>query len=250
MIYLITIPLAAAISLAWYLPGVKALGENRFLQKKDYWVIALKYGFAFTTLLIMVTEIAWDAIMRKLPLTGLPRDIFSNFFRAALLEEFFKFQGFCLAKKKYSLNRKIDYILTAGLIGMVYGIVEKIMLGNIAGVIVALLCPMHIIWQFNQGGHYFEYEKAKAANDLQTAKREQSLALLMPFFFHGCWDSALDISAYFLAKEGSTAFQAAGMGMILALVFFGVFYSIKTVRNVCKTAKEAPPAVPAPDAEA
>ena len=239
MIYLITIPVSIALSLAWYLPVVKAQGENRVLQTKDYLLIAFKYGFAFTCLLIMVTEITWDAVVKHTPLSGLALDIVSNFFRAALLEEFFKFRGFILAKRKYQLTRKIDFILTAGMIGLVYGFIEKIMLGNIAAVIVGLLCPMHIMWQFNQGGHYYEYEKAKAANDLQTAKKEWRMAILVPFLFHGLWDSILDISEYCLAKPDSIPVQVIGFVLILAAVIGGVIYSIKTVRRACRIAKES-----------
>ena len=239
MIFLITIPLSIAISLAWYLPVVKAQGENRVLQTKDYLLIAFKYGFAFTCLLIMVTEITWDAVVKHTPLSGLALDIVSNFFRAALLEEFFKFRGFILAKRKYQLTRKIDFILTAGMIGLVYGFIEKIVLGNIAAVIVGLICPMHIMWQFNQGGHYYEYEKAKAANDLQTAKKEWRMAILVPFLFHGLWDSILDISAYCLGQPDSIPVQVIGFVLILAAVIGGVIYSIKTVRKACRIAKES-----------
>ena len=198
MILLITIPLSIAISLAWYLPAVKAQGENRVLQTKDYLHIALKYGFAFTSLLIMVTEIAWDSIIKHTALSGPALDIISNFFRAALLEEFFKFRGFILAKRKYQLPRKIDFILTAGMMGLVYGLFEKIVLGNIAAVIIGFIGPMHIMWQFNQGGHYYEYEQAKTAGDQQAAKKEWRMAVLVPFLFHGFWDSILDISGYCL----------------------------------------------------
>ena len=237
MILLITIPLSIAISLAWYLPAVKAQGENRVLQKKDYLLIALKYGFAFTCLLIIVTEITWDAVVKHTPLSGLALNLVSNFFRAALLEEFFKFRGFILAKRKYQLSRKIDFILTAGLIGLVYGIIEKIMLGNIAAVIVGSLCPMHIMWQFNQGGHYYEYEKAKAANDLQTAKKEWRMAILVPFLFHGLWDSILDIGGYCLGHPDSIPVQVIGFVLITAAVIGGIIYSIKTVRKACRIAK-------------
>lgn len=244
MILLITIPLAAAISLAWYLPCVKALGDNHVLQKKDYLLIALKYGFAFTCLLIVVTEILWDGIVKRTPLTGLAKDITADFLRAALLEEFFKFRGFILAKKKYALTRKIDYMLTAGLIGLVYGFFEKIVLGNIGAVIIGFLCPMHIMWQFNQGGHYYEYEKAKAANDEQIARKEWLMAVLLPFLFHGFWDTGLDIGSHLLENQTSVPLQVTGMVLITAMVAGGIVYTIKTIRRVCKTAKEAPAAEP------
>lgn len=228
------------ISLAWYLPAIKAQGNNQVLTRKDYLVIALKYGFAFTCLLIMVTEIVWDGIVKRTGLSGLALNLVSDFFRAALLEEFFKFRGFILAKKKYALYRKIDYIMVAGLIGLMYGFFEKIVLGNIAAVIVGLLCPMHIIWQMNQGGHYFEHEKAKAAGDEKTAQKEWRLAVLLPFFFHGLWDSGLDIGAHLL-EQPQTVLQIIGIVLITAMVIFGVVYSVKTVRRACKIAREEPP---------
>lgn len=187
-----------------------------------------------------MTEIIWDSIVKRTGLSGLALSLVSDFFRAALLEEFFKFKGFILAKKKYNLYRKIDYVMVAGLIGVVYGFIEKIVLGNVAAVVVGLLCPMHIMWQMNQGGHYFEHEKAKAAGDEKTAKKEWRLAVLLPFFFHGLWDSGLDIGAYCLGIETSIIAQVVGIVLIIAMVVFGVIYSVKTVRKACRIAKEEP----------
>lgn len=238
MILLITIPLSIAISLAWYLPGIKAQGENTVLQRKDYLIIAGKYGFLFTSLLIMLTEILWDGVIKRIPISGLPRDIFANFLRAALLEEFFKYKGFILAKKKYQLLRKIDYIMTAGMMGLVYGMFEKVVLGSLGAVIVGLLCPMHIMWQFNQGGHYFEHEKAKAVHDSQTAQKEWRMAIWVPFIFHGLWDTGLDIGGYCLDHPDSNLIMAVGVVIIMAMAVGGIIYSVKTVRKVCRIAKE------------
>lgn len=53
MIGLIGAILAVIISLCWYLPAVRAQGENRVLTKKDYWKTAVVYGFCYTCLLII-----------------------------------------------------------------------------------------------------------------------------------------------------------------------------------------------------
>lgn len=153
--------LAIVISLLWYLPGIRAQGNNRLLTRKDYLKTAFFYGFCYTCLLIIITEIIWDGVADRMGITGIARDILSSFLRAALLEETFKFTGFLLAKRSLKLTRKIDFIMIAGLIGLVYSVVEKAVLGNIAAVVVGLLIPMHITWQFNQGGHWFEYEKTR-----------------------------------------------------------------------------------------
>ena len=99
------------------------------------------------------------------------------------------------------LHRKIDYMLIAGLIGLVYSVVEKAVLGNIFSIVVGLAIPMHIVWQLNQGGHYFEYEQHKAAGRPREAKKEWLMAILLPFLFHGCWDSALSIASYCVNRE-------------------------------------------------
>ena len=103
--------LAIVISLLWYLPGIRAQGNNRLLARKDYLKTAFFHGFCYTCLLIIITEIIWDGIADRMGITGLARDILSDFLRAALLEETFKFTGFLLAKRSLQLTRKIDYFM-------------------------------------------------------------------------------------------------------------------------------------------
>ena len=242
MLGLIGAVLAVGISLCWYLPGIRAQGANRVLKRNDYWRTAGVYGFCYTCLLIIVTEILWDVVADRIGLTGLKRDILADFFRAALLEEFFKFTGFLLAKRSLKLRRKIDYIMIAGLIGLMYGVVEKAVLGNIAGVVVGLAIPMHITWQFNQGGHWFEYEEAKARNDRPKMQREMLMAVVLPFVFHGCWDSGLDLSLWLIEKESVTA-QVIGVVMSLAMVVLGIVYTIRTIKKVCAIARASEPVI-------
>ena len=225
VIALAGIVLAIVISLLWYLPGIRAQGGKGLLARKDYLKTALIYGFCHTCLLIIFTEILWDGIANRIGLTGLTRDILSDFLRAALLEELFKFTGFLLAKRALKLTRKIDYIMIAGLIGLVYGVVEKAVLGNIAAVIIGLLIPMHITWQFNQGGHWFEYERTRSS-------RELLMATAVPFLFHGCWDTGLDLVAYFLGMEESTAAQVAGGVLAVTMIVLGMIYTIRTIKKV------------------
>lgn len=53
--------LAIVISLLWYLPGIRAQGNNRLLARKDYLKTAFSHGFCYTCLLIIITEIIWDS---------------------------------------------------------------------------------------------------------------------------------------------------------------------------------------------
>lgn len=98
------------------------------------------------------------------------------------------------------LHRKIDYMLIAGLIGLVYGVVEKAVLGNIFAVVVGL-------------------------------------AILVPFLLYGCWDSGLSIAAYCVNREEILP-QVFGGVLFLALVVCGVIYCVKTILKVRRVAKE------------
>ena len=111
-----------------------------------------------------------------------------------------------------------------------YGVVEKAVLGNIAAVIIGLLIPMHITWQFNQGGHWFEYERTGSS-------RELLMATAVPFLFHGCWDAGLDLVGYFIGMEESTAAQVAGGVLAVAMIVLGMIYTIRTIKKVRAVAR-------------
>ena len=92
--------------------------------------------------------------------------------------------------------------------------------------------------KFNQGGHYFEYRQAKESGDTARTRRELFMSVAVPFLFHGCWDSVLDVISYCLDKEG-VAPQVVGGVLIVATVAAGAFYMVRTVRYVRKLAREA-----------
>ena len=130
--------------------------------------------------------------------------------------------------------------MIAGLIGLVYGVVEKAVLGDPVSVVIGLAIPMHITWQFNQGGHWFEYEEAKARSDRLRMRRELRMAVVVPFVFHGCWDSGLDLAAWLVDREPVVA-QAGGGILILMMLALGILYTIRTIKKVCATARAAEP---------
>lgn len=237
---LIALPLSIAISLLWYMPGIRAQGDNKVLQRGDYLKTAFIYGLLYSCLLIIVTEVAWDAVLGQPAPGDLRMEIITSFFRAALLEEFFKLTGFLLAKRAIKPWRKIDYIMIAGMIGLVYGVVEKAVLGNAFAVIIGLAIPMHILWQFNQGGHYFEYERAKAENNRARARKELFMAVAVPFLLHGLWDSALSAIEYLVNVEDSTQAEVAGGVLMVVTLVAGVVYTVRTIKRVRRVAREAP----------
>ena len=146
---------------------------NTALKGKDYRKIFFLYGMVYATIPIIITEITWDGFSNLIGLhEGLLTEIIESFFRAALLEEIFKFYGFMKANKEYHFSSQKEYMLGAGMIGLAYGVVEKLAAGNVMAIILGIIFPMHIIWQMNQGRHFYKYKKAKEENDSKTAKKE------------------------------------------------------------------------------
>ena len=134
--------------------------EDDKKRRVNYWVVAFFYGLVCATLPIIATEIIWDEIANRISDPGLTRSILEAFFRAALLEESFKFFGFFLAYKKYRFMTGREYMLAAGTIGLVYAIVEKVVTLNPINIVLGIVFPMHVLWQANQGRHFYAYRVA------------------------------------------------------------------------------------------
>ena len=69
------------------------------------------------------------------------------------------------ANNRYQFKNEKEYMIGAGMIGLAYGIIEKVATGNAISVILGIVFPMHILWQMNQGRHYYKYKKAKEENN-------------------------------------------------------------------------------------
>ena len=141
---------------------------EKTLKSKDYRRIFFLYGIICATIPIIITEIIWDMLIGDVIINrligikeGLLKELIASFFRAALLEEFFKFFGFMRANKEYHFSNEKEYMLGAGMVGLAYGIIEKVFTGNAMAIILGIIFPMHIIWQMNQGRHFYKYKKAK-----------------------------------------------------------------------------------------
>lgn len=217
---------------------------NRVLKSKDYWRIFLLYGIVYATIPIIIMEITWDSLIRSIGLNeGLLKELIESFFRAALIEESFKFFGFMRANKEYKFSNEKEYMLGAGMIGLAYGIIEKIASGNAMAIILGIIFPMHIIWQMNQGRHFYKYKKAKEENDNKTAKKELFLATFVIFLIHGCWDALISLIGYFADTSKIANADTIGSILLVIVLLFGFIYmivSIIKIRKVLKNYKALP----------
>ena len=215
--------------------------DNRRLKFKDYKAIAFLYGIVYTTIPIIILEILWDNLANLIGLSGLIRELIASFFRAALIEEFFKLYGFIKADKEYKFINEREYMLAAGTIGLTYGIIEKIATGNAIAIILGIIFPMHLLWQLNQGRHFYAYFKAKEIGDKKKAKREFFMATFLVFLIHGCWDAILSIIEYSFDDKAATWLNSLGGILFILLIAFGIFYiiiSYKRTKKVLNNSKE------------
>lgn len=213
--------------------------ENKRAGKINYLVIALLFGLLCGTVPIIITEIIWDSVADLLWERSLTREIIESFFRAALLEEAFKFLGFWLADKKYRFTTEREYMLAAGTVGLVYLIVEKIVTMNPFSIILGIVFPMHILWQLNQGRHFYAYRNAKSQGDKKRAFRELFLSTAAIFLIHGCWDALLDISKFFIDKTDLPGAELAGGIIFAVIIVFGIVYAVISIKKAVRVIRNS-----------
>ena len=212
------------------------------LTKKDYFRIFLLYGIVYATIPIIIVEIIWDIIFDGIGFrVGLYRDLIESFFRAALIEEIFKFFGFMKANKEYQFKSQKEYMIGAGMIGLAYGIIEKIASGNAMSIILGIIFPMHILWQMNQGRHYYKYKIAKEEKNNGKAKKELFMATMFIFLMHGCWDALISLISHFVAESNNSNSDMIGGILFFIVILIGIVYiviSIAKIRRVLKDDKK------------
>lgn len=211
---------------------------NNTLKSKDYRKIFFLYGVVYATIPIIIAELIWDSLANLIGLNeGLLRELIESFLRAALIEETFKFFGFMKANKKYHFSNEKEYMLGAGMIGLAYGIIEKIASGNAMAIILGIIFPMHLIWQMNQGRHFYKYTEAKEKNDNKKAKKELFLATFVIFLIHGCWDALISLVGYFADTSKLANADIIGGILLVVTILFGIIYIIVSIIKITKVLK-------------
>lgn len=196
------------------------------------------YGVVYATIPIIIAELIWDSIANLIGLNeGLLRELIGSFLRAALIEEIFKFFGFMKANKKYHFSNEKEYMLSAGMIGLAYGIIEKIAAGNAMAMVLGIIFPMHLIWQMNQGRHFYKYKVAKEKNDNKKAKKELFLATFVIFLIHGCWDALISLVGYFASTSKLSNADIIGGILLVVTILLGIIYIIVSIVKIRKEYK-------------
>lgn len=145
------------------------------------------------------------------------------------------------ANRKYQFKNEKEFMIGAGMIGLAYGIIEKVASGNAMAIILEIIFPMHILWQMNQGRHYFKYKKAKEENDNKKAKKELFMATVFIFLMHGCWDALISLVSHFADTSKNANKDMLGGILLGIVILIGIIYvviSIIKIRKVLKNNKE------------
>ena len=129
---------------------------------------------------------------------------------------------------------KKEYMIGAGMIGLAYGIIEKVASGSGLSLILGILFPMHLLWQMNQGRHYYKYKKAKEENDNMKAKKEFFFAIFAIFLMHGCWDSLLSLISYFADSSQHANADAFGGILLIVTLLLGITYIVVSIIKIRK----------------
>lgn len=220
--------------------------ERRKKNARTYTIVAFLYGLVCSTIPIVITELIWDRVVRAIGIPdSLGYSIFADYFRASFIEEGFKFLGFALAFRHFKFGRQIEAIIAAGIVGFVYGVVEKAVLFNVVPLVLGLLMPMHTLWQLNRGRQFFAYREALSGGEKGKAVGYMLLSTLLIFVIHGTWDALLDVTMYLNDLE-SLPHHGLYAGLVFAaLIAYGVIYTvftiIFTVRVARKDKVELPP---------
>lgn len=214
------------------------INMNKTLKAKDYRRIFFLYGIVYATIPIIIVEILWDGLANLINLNdGLLKELIESFFRAALIEESFKFFGFMKANKEYGFSNEKEYMIGAGMIGLAYAIVEKFATGNAMAIILGIIFPMHVLWQMNQGRHFYKYKKAKEEKDDKTAKRELLLSTFVIFLLHGSWDALISLVSFFANTPNLSNADIIGGILLVTTILFGIVYIIMSIIKIRKVLK-------------
>lgn len=208
------------IGLAFLVYRLILKNREGLTTKKRAFAGALFLGAIPCSFCVMIFELLFDRFVVKDNGT-LIVEILTAFFRAALIEEFFKMVFCKLAIKKSGPGTKVECMLLCGMIGAGFGIVEKIFYGGGIILIVNAFLPLHIFFQFLMGSQLFEGKKAKA--------------YFLPFLVHGAWDSLLAVGGKLLDSDSGFV-NVIGLVMMLALIVGAVIAEIKVIKKMKKMA--------------
>lgn len=232
----------------WYFPVYRKQGNMDRLPKKTV-PIAIGVGLIPVFIATILVQFGLGYLLKFLGLTGIPYFAFDAFIIAALVEEMVKFLGAFLIVRKVKPKREVDYALIFGAVGLGFEVLETIIcLDNVLVGAERGVFALHIIWQLWMGLYFYRYHQAKQMNDKAAAKKNLTLALLVPIVIHGMHDflafvtadkvEKLDINNLANAASAETA-VTIWLVVLCTFLIFEIVFQIITYRKALKAARES-----------
>lgn len=232
----------------WYFPVYKKQGQMNRMSKKTV-PLTILIGMIPTFIAIILVQIPLGWLLQALSLPDIPRIAFDSFICAALVEELLKFFTAYLILRKVNPQRKVDYVLIFGAVGLGYEVTETLLgLDSMLAGAFRGVFALHIIWQFWMGMYYWEYRNTSASG------KNLALTFAVPILFHGLNDflaftvenkaAGLDLDLLQSVTDVSalTAEQTEFLvwfGVLFLFMIVEIVFQIATFRRAVRTAKES-----------
>ena len=223
-------------SLIWYLPVYLKQGKEGRLSFK-YCLLAIFLGAVPVFIVSVACQVLIGLVCKWLGLAGAAKDAFNAFFQAALVEEAFKMLAALFVIKKAKPQRKIDYVLLFGGVGLGFGLTESaIGVTNVASAILGAVLAFHLFWQYFMGLEYYEYKKRAPGGKVHLV-----LSFLVPFVMHGINDFLVFRAAGFMQLKELDDLSALTILLtvgwyVLFLIF--IIYVLSRVNRAVKESRE------------
>lgn len=240
MAYILAVLLMPIVPVVTYILVIK---KDAFDGKKLPWiryVLGVLFGMTACTLCIMILELTWDRFFKPVGEETLFDDVISSFLRAALIEEAMKMVFSMLYRKMNKGQRRIEFILLAGTIGIGYGFIEKMVIGNPMAIIVNIVLPFHMLFQFLMGNYLYEAKVCKEQGNKKGHAGALLKAYFLPFLVHGTWDTLLSGASWITTQEEPEWMQYLGVGCLAVLFIGGAIIGLLSIKKVIKIAKSEP----------
>ena len=96
---------------------------------------------------------------------------------------------------------------------------------------------MHLLWQMNQGRHFYKYKKAIEDNKHKKSKKQLFKATFLVFLIHGFWDSIISLVGHFASASKIPNADLIGGILFIVTILFGIIYIVVSIIKIKKVLK-------------
>lgn len=219
----------------WFLT-IFLINRNIIKPGIKHYVKVIIYSFVIGISVSIIGQICFAFIFEAMHITRYLMYFLEAFIPIAFLEEFIKFTLGKNAILNSKTDKKIDFILMMGCTGIAFQFKDALIpIGGTLPLLILGVFPVHILWQFWMGAHFYEYLKALDAKDEDTSTKEWKLLYHVPMLLHGT-------TVFLIRCISSTALYNETLSIALLFVLTTItvltaYFSGKTIYTAIKETK-------------